>query len=87
MIRLRHLHASFGAGCDVGLDFRLTMTPRAHVRFGPRCSIDRGLTLEASGIIDIGSDTIVGDHCTIAVRSSVIVEHDTLIAELVYSGP
>lgn len=83
VIRLRHPRARFGAGCDVGRGFRLTMAPRAHVRLGPRCSIDRGLTLEASGIIDIGADTIVGHHCTIAARSSVIVGQDCLIAELV----
>jgi acetyltransferase-like isoleucine patch superfamily enzyme len=53
------------------------------VRVGPRCSIDRGLTLEASGIIDIGADTVFGHHCTIAARASVIIGHDCLIGELV----
>ncbi len=83
VIRLRHHRARFGAVCDVGRGFRLTMAPRAHVHFGARCSIDRGLTIEASGIIDIGANTIFGHHCTIAARSSVIVGQDCLIAELV----
>ncbi len=87
VIRLTHRRARFGAGCDVGRGFRLTMAPRAHVRFGPRRSIDRALTLEASGSVDIDAGTIVGHQCTIAARSSVTVGHDCQTLSSSLFGP
>jgi len=78
-----HRHARIGSGCDIGRNFRLIMAPNANVRIGPQCSFDRGTTLEVSGTIDIGADTILGHHCTIAARLSVIIGRDCLIGELV----
>ncbi len=59
------------------------MAPGAVMRFGPGCSVDRSLTLETSGTIDVGARTIIGHHCTIAARSRVEIGSDCLIAELV----
>jgi len=83
VIRVRHPKARFGALCDIRRGFRLTMAPGASVRIGPRCSLDRMLTLEASGAIDVGADTVIGHHCTIASRSSVVIGSECLIGELV----
>jgi acetyltransferase-like isoleucine patch superfamily enzyme len=79
----RQRRGRFGAGCDVGESFRLTVASRTHVPVEPGSSIDSGLTLGASGIIDVGADTIVGHRCTVADRSNIIVGHERLIGEAV----
>ncbi len=82
-IRLRYRRAEFGPLCDIRHGFRLTMAPGATAHFGARCSIDRMFPMETGGSIDIGADTIIGHHCTIAARSSVVIGSECLIGELV----
>ncbi|MCC6484204.1 MAG: acyltransferase [Armatimonadetes bacterium] len=41
------------------------------------------MTIECYGSLDIGPRTIFGHHCTLAVRESLIIGEDCLIAELV----
>jgi acetyltransferase-like isoleucine patch superfamily enzyme len=83
IVRLLHRRAEFGPLCDVRQGFRLTMARGAIVRFGARCSIDRGCTIEADGLVEVGADTVIGHHCTIAARSSVVIGSDCLLAEMV----
>lgn len=55
----------------------------ATVIFGSRCVLDRDMTVECSGSLEVGSGTIFGHHCTLAARESVVIGNDCLIAEMV----
>ena len=81
--RVRHPSVVFGAYSDVREDLRLTLGDAGQVRFGERCVLDRALTIECFGLLDVGARTIFGHTCTIGVRSSVLIGEDCLIAELV----
>jgi acetyltransferase-like isoleucine patch superfamily enzyme len=55
----------------------------ATVVFGSRCVLDRDMTVECFGSLEVGSGTIFGHHCTLAARESLVIGHDCLLAEMV----
>lgn len=83
LTRLRYSRVRFGAKCDVRARVDLRVGPEATVEFGEGCVLDRDLTVECDGILRVGNRTIFGHHCTLAVRSSMIIGEDCLIAEMV----
>lgn len=82
-VRFRYRNVDFGAGCDVRRGLDLYVPPSAHVRFGARCVLDCGLTVECHGTLDVGERTVFGHHVTIGVRDRVTIGEACLIAELV----
>lgn len=81
--RLRHPRARFGAGCDIRRGLCLYIEEGGRVRFGPRCVLDRDMTIEARGLLDVGAGTIFGHHVTLGVNERVSIGDDCLIAEMV----
>ncbi len=81
--RLRYPCASFGTGCDIRNGLTLRCGPSARINVGPRCVLDSAMTIECSGILEIGERTIFGHHCTLAARESIVIGPDCLIAEMV----
>lgn len=81
--RLRYPRVDFGQGCDVRRPLRMFVLPSATVRFGAGCVLDQGLVVEARGRLVVGSRTVFGHHCTLAVHESLEIGRDCLIAELV----
>jgi len=81
--RVRWPGVSFGRGCDVRSGLWLYRAPTGVVSFGPECVIDRGMSVEAYGMLAVGARTVFGHHCTLASQSSVTIGDDCLIAELV----
>ncbi len=81
--RCRYPRISFGRGSDVRSGFWAVVGSEGSVRFGPRCVLDRGLTIESHGHLIVGARTIFGHHCTIAVRDSIEIGQDCLFAEMV----
>src|SRR5690348_2514909 len=69
--RLRWPRVTFGSGCDVRRGLWAVVAPRATVRFANRCIIDRDMTLEVHGQLQVGPRTIFGHHCTIASHESI----------------
>ena len=57
------------------------MARGAVARFGAGCVLDRGLTVECRGRIDVGDRTVFGHHCTLAASELVQIGSDCLIAE------
>jgi len=53
------------------------------MRVGERCVLDRYMTIECHGKLDIGDHVIFGHHVTIGVERSVTIGNDCLIAEMV----
>lgn len=81
--RVRHHRISFGRLCDVRSGSHFAVSRRADVRFGDRCVLDHGFTLESSGHLDVGAGSVFGHHCTIAVERSVIIGEQCLFGEMV----
>ena len=81
--RLRYAGARFGADCDIRPGLLIGMGEAASVVFGSKCVLDRDLTIECTGTLQVGSRTIFGHHCTLAARESVVIGDDCLIAEMV----
>ncbi|HEY5247287.1 MAG TPA: acyltransferase [Dermatophilaceae bacterium] len=81
--RLTHRSVTFGPGCVVRRGLHLTVEDDGRVRFGEGCVLDRNLTVECRGILDVGARTIFGHTCTIGVRHRIVIGEDCLIAELV----
>ena len=81
--RLRYRQVSFGAGCDVRAELRMTVLSSAEVVFGAGCVLDHGLVVEARGRLVVGDRTIFGHHCTLASHESLEIGADCLIAEMV----
>ena len=81
--RIRHPGATFGAGCDIRPGLHLHVTPGGRVSFGPATVLDRCLTVECRGTLDVGARTVFGHHVTIGVRDSVTIGRACLIAEMV----
>lgn len=81
--RLRNPRVRFGDKCDVRTRVDLRAGPGATVEFGEGCVLDRDLTVECDGVLRVGARTIFGHHCTLAVRSSMVIGEDCLIAEMV----
>lgn len=55
----------------------------ASVVFGPGCVVDRGMTLESRGRIEVGARTVFGHHGTLAASNLISIGEDCLIAEMV----
>jgi acetyltransferase-like isoleucine patch superfamily enzyme len=83
LARLRHPKAQFGSNCDIRAGLRLLMLGNGSVQVGPKCVIDRDVTVECRGSLIVGSRSVVGHHVTIGVRESVRIGSDCLIAEMV----
>jgi teichuronic acid biosynthesis glycosyltransferase TuaH len=81
--RFRHHPVRLGRRCDVRGGFRSMVGPRGAVAFGDGCVIDRGMTVEAVGVLTVGPQTIFGHHCTLASRSSVRIGAGCMFAEMV----
>jgi acetyltransferase-like isoleucine patch superfamily enzyme len=81
--RVRYPRISFGHLCDVrpGCSFLVARDATVHV--GARCVLDRGMTIECRGRLEVGDGTTFGHHCTVAVAERVEIGRDCLIAELV----
>jgi acetyltransferase-like isoleucine patch superfamily enzyme len=63
--------------------FRLDSKAGATVSFGERCILDRALTVEVWGTLQVGDGTIFGHHCTVGAKESVVIGADCLIADMV----
>jgi acetyltransferase-like isoleucine patch superfamily enzyme len=83
LARTRYPGVSFGTGCDVRSGLHLTVSPGARVAFGPGTVLDRGLTVECHGTLEVGRRTVFGHHVTIGVRDRVTIGEACLIAEMV----
>lgn len=83
LAHVRHRRVQFGAGCDVRPGLHLYLSPGSQVRFGAETVLDRFLTVECMGILDVGDRTVFGHHVTIGVRERVTIGRACLIAELV----
>ena len=83
LVRASHPKVSFGPRCDVRSGARFTVARGAMVVFGPRCVLDHGFTLEATGRLTVGDRTVFGHHCTVAADDRVAIGRDCLIGELV----
>ena len=82
-MRLRFPRARFGAGCDIRRGFHLVLGPSARLVIGRQCVLDRDMTIECRGSLEIGDRTIFGHHCTLGVMDSLVIGPDCLIAEMV----
>jgi acetyltransferase-like isoleucine patch superfamily enzyme len=81
--RLRFPRIVFANRCDVRPGLWAYLDREAEVQFGPRCVLDRSLTIECSGRLTVGARTIFGHHCTLAAAESIEIGEDCLIAEMV----
>lgn len=81
--RARWSGAEFGRGCDIRSGLHLTMTTGSFVVFGSGCVLDRGMTVECFGRLEVGAGTIFGHHCTIGAKESVTIGPHCLIADMV----
>ena len=82
-VRLAYGHSAFGDDCEIRFGHHFSIARGAELRFGTGCIIDRGMTVEVSGRLEVGPRTIFGHHCTVAAKSSVRIGANCLIAELV----
>jgi acetyltransferase-like isoleucine patch superfamily enzyme len=85
VLSLLHPSIERGRAVRVGRGCRLILEPKARLVLGARCEIDDATTLAvySTGLLDLGSDTFVGHHCTLAARESVRIGSGTYLAELV----
>ncbi len=83
LFRLAHPRIHLGARCDVRSGGLFLVARGAVARFGARCVIDRGFTLECRGRLEVGDGTVFGHHCTVAADRSIDIGRDCLFAELV----
>lgn len=72
-----------GAGTDVRAGLHVDFGPSGRLTIGQNCVLDRRLTLEVIGDMQIGSGTILGHSCTIGSKESVIIGENCLLAEMV----
>ncbi len=82
-LQARWRRARLGARCDIRSGFHLVLGEGAQLSIGPRCVLDRGMTIECFGVLSIGREVIFGHHCTLASRESLIIGDDSLLAEMV----
>jgi acetyltransferase-like isoleucine patch superfamily enzyme len=82
-LRLAYGHPAFGDGCEVRFGHHFSLARGAEICFGDGCIIDRGMTVEVTGRLEVGPRTIFGHDCTVAARSSVTIGANCLVAELV----
>lgn len=79
----RFPRARFGTRCDIRPGLHLLLGPVARLEIGDACVLDRNMTIECHGMLQIGNRTIFGHHCTLASRESLIIGDDCLLAEMV----
>ena len=72
-----------GAGTDLRAGLHVDFGPNGRLTIGQNCVLDRRLTLEVIGDMQIGSGTILGHSCTIGSKESVIIGENCLLAEMV----
>ncbi len=82
-LQLRWRRARLGSRCDIRSGFHLVLGEAAQLSIGPRCVLDRGMTIECFGTLSIGREVIFGHHCTLAARESLTIGDDSLLAEMV----
>jgi acetyltransferase-like isoleucine patch superfamily enzyme len=82
-LRRRFSRALFGARSDIRAGLHLLLGPEARLKVGSACVLDRNMTIECRGVLEIGDRTIFGHHCTLAVRDSLLIGEDCLLAEMV----
>ncbi|MDQ2733301.1 MAG: acyltransferase, partial [Armatimonadota bacterium] len=82
-MRRRYPGVKFGSRCDIRSGLHLALASNARVEFGSRCILDREMTIECDGVLKVGARTVFGHHCTLAVRDSLLIGEDCLIAEMV----
>lgn len=82
-VRVLHPGVRLGKGCDVRPGLQLLVGPQGHVAFGDECVLDRRMTVEAYGRLEVGSRTIFGHTCTIAAKQDIRIGSNVLVAELV----
>ncbi len=83
LLRLRHRRVDLGPRCDVRSGGHFLVARGAVARFGARCVLDHGFTLECRGRLEVGEGTVFGHHCTVASDRSIVIGRDCLLAELV----
>ncbi len=81
--RLRHPRVRFGPRCDVRPGSEFLVAGGAAARFGEACVLDRGITVESRGLLEVGDHTVFGHHCTLAADERVTIGRHCLVAELV----
>lgn len=72
-----------GRRCDIRAGLRLTIVGGGSVRIGDACILDRNMTIETRGRLEVGHRVVFGHTTTIGVRELVTIGNDCLIAELV----
>ena len=74
-----------GRRSRIGRGCRLILEPGGRLILADRCTIDDQTTLAAycSGTIELGRESFLGHHCTIAARERVEIGAGTYLAELV----
>lgn len=60
-LRLRFRRASFGNGCDIRQCLHCAIGAAGSV-VGAQCVLDRSMTIECHGVLDIGSRVIFGHY-------------------------
>ena len=83
VVRLLYRNAVFGSAVDVRKHFSFRQGCNGVVRFGERCILDVGMTVECHGILNVGKRVIFGHHCTIAARERIEIGDDCMFAEMV----
>ncbi len=82
-MRARFPRAHFGPDCDIRHGLHLSLGRNATLEIGPRCILDRDMTLAVDGRLSLGVRVIFGHHCTLAVADSLIIGDNSLLAEMV----
>ncbi len=83
VIRVRNPRVDFGARCDVRKGGSFLVANGAVAKFGPGCVLDRGITVESRGYLEVGAGTVFGHHCTVAADQEVVIGERCLLAEMV----
>lgn len=83
LLRLRYPQLKAGAGFNLSGGLELRLSPGARIEFGERCVVDRFMTIQCEGVLNVGDRTVFGHHCTVASCECVEIGADCLIAEMV----
>jgi acetyltransferase-like isoleucine patch superfamily enzyme len=83
--QLLHPGVEIGSGTRIGRGCRLFLDRQAQLVLGPGCEIDDATTIAIydAGRIELGANSFVGHHCTLAARESIQIGAGTFLAELV----
>lgn len=83
LARLRWPAADFGAGTDLRSGLRIDLRKGSTLIVGAGCVLDRSMTIECHGRLEIGAGTVFGHHCTVGAKESIVIGPDCLIADMV----